>query len=85
MAPIQHRDTIVKKIIRTALGDQVLEDEELLERAQMCAAAAMSIISAIGDDDVFDEAIATLSADDQTVQCEIRANGCSTTDRACIA
>jgi hypothetical protein len=63
----------VKQIIRIALGDKDLEDEEMLEWARMCAAAAMSIISAIGDDDVFEEAIAKLSANDQVVQREIRA------------
>jgi hypothetical protein len=35
-----------------------LDDEEMLERAHMCAAAAMSIISAVDDDDVFEKAIA---------------------------
>jgi hypothetical protein len=45
----------------------------MLERAQMCATAAMSIISALDDDDVFEEAIAKFSANDQVVQREIRA------------
>jgi hypothetical protein len=45
----------------------------MLERAHMCAAAAMSIISAVDDDDVFEKAIASFSANDQTVQREIRA------------
>jgi hypothetical protein len=43
----------------------------------MGAAAAMSIISAIGDDDVFEEAIAKFSANDQVVQREI----CAAVDR----
>jgi hypothetical protein len=34
MAPIQKRDAIVKKLIRTALGDEDLEDEEMLERVR---------------------------------------------------
>jgi hypothetical protein len=37
MAPIQERSAIVKKIISIALGDEDLEDEEMLERAQICA------------------------------------------------
>jgi hypothetical protein len=72
MAPIQEH-AIVKQIIRLALGDEDLEDEELLERAQVCACAAMSIISTIEDDDVFEEAIGKFSANDQAVQREIRA------------
>jgi hypothetical protein len=73
MAPIQKRNAIVKKIIRTALGDEDLEDEEILERAQMCVTAAMSIIAAIGDDDVFGRIIAPMSGNDRAVQREIRA------------
>jgi hypothetical protein len=73
MAPIQERNAVVKQIIRTALGDRDLEDEELLERAQMCATAAMSIIATVGDDDVFEGAIAQFSPNDKAVQREIRA------------
>jgi hypothetical protein len=51
MAPIRERDTIVKKFIRIALGDKGLEDEEMLERAQICATAAMSIIAAVKDNE----------------------------------
>jgi hypothetical protein len=35
MTPIKARDTITKKIIRTALGDKDLDDEEMLERAHV--------------------------------------------------
>jgi hypothetical protein len=73
MATIQERNAVVRQIIRLALGDEDLEDEELLERAQICACAAMSIISTIEDDDVFEEAIGKFLANDQAVQREIRA------------
>jgi len=70
MTPIQKRDKIVKSIIRIALGDEEIEDEEMLERAQLCGAAAMSIIAAIGDDDIFERVIAPMSANDRAVQRE---------------
>ena len=73
MTPIEKRNALVKKIIRAALGDRDLEDEDMLERAQLCANAAMSIISALKDDDVFEEAIAKFSDNDRAVQREIRA------------
>lgn len=45
----------------------------MLERAQIGASAAMSIIAALKDDDVFEQAIARFSPNDRAVQREIRA------------
>jgi hypothetical protein len=60
MALIQRRNAIVKKIISVALdGDKDLEDEEMLDRAQICAVAAMSIM--------------TIAPNDQAARREIRA------------
>ncbi len=73
MTLIEERNKIVKNLIRAALRDHDLEDEEMLERSEICAAAAMSILNTINDDDAFEAAIAQFSPNAQAVHRELRA------------